>query len=114
MTGVSVTRRDFLQDRQGRTLADVVNDPKQPFDTVLDFFNREDRQGRMVESEAHYGKAPLVAVVQELESQPAIQDFLCSEDAHRRKRLGQAVTVVVRMIMDRLGWEVVPQTIGNV
>jgi hypothetical protein len=114
MIGVSVTRHDFLQDRQGRALADVVNDPKQPFDTVLDFFNREDRQRRMVESETHYNKGPLAAVVQELESQPAIRDFLSSEDPNRRRRLGQAVTLVVRMVMDRLGWEVVPQTAGKV
>ena len=91
----------------------MLNDPEQPFDTVLDFFNREDRQRRMVESEARYGKAPLAAVVQELESQPSIQDFLSSKGPNRRKRLGQVVTVVVRMIMDRLGWEVVPQTVGK-
>ena len=113
MAGVSVTRDDFSQDRQGRTFADVVNDIEQPFDTVLDFFNSEDRQRRMVESEVRYGKAPLAAVVQELESQPSIHDFLSAKDPHRRKRLGQAVTAVVRMVMDRLGWKVVPQTVGK-
>jgi hypothetical protein len=107
MAGVCVTRDDFLRDRQGRTFADVVNDPEQPFDTVLDFFNREDRQRRMVESELRYNRAPLEAVERELDSQPSIQDFLSSKDPNRRKRLGQVVTVVVRMIMDRLGWEVV-------
>ncbi len=113
MAGVSVTREDFLQDRQGRTFADVVNDPEQPFDTVLDFFNSEDRQRRMIESEVRYNKGPLAAVKRELESQPSIQDFLSSKDPNRRKRLGQAVTAVVRMIMDRLGWEVVPQSLGK-
>ncbi len=67
----------------------------------------------MVESEVRYGQAPLAAVVQELESRPSIQDFLSSTDPNRRKRLGQVVTVVVRMTMDRLGWEVVPQTVGR-
>ena len=113
MAGVSVTREDFLQDRQGRTLADVVNDPEQPFDTVLDFFSSEDRQRRMVESEVRYNRAPLAAVVQELDSQPSIQDFCSSQDPSRRKRFGRVVTIVVRMIMDRLGWEVVPQTFGK-
>jgi hypothetical protein len=108
---VIITRDGFLQDRQGRTFADVVNDPEQPFDTVLDFFNSEDRQRRMVESEARYGKAPLAAVERDLESQPSVQDFLSSKAPHRTKRLGQVVTVVVRMIMDRLGWEVVPQEV---
>jgi len=113
MAVVSVTRHDFLHDRQGRTFADVVNDPEQPFDAVLDFFNNEDRQRRMVESEVRYDRAPLAAVKRELESQPSIQDFLSSAGRNRRKRLGQVVTVVVRMIMDRLGWEVIPQTLGE-
>ena len=113
MAGVSVTREDVLQDRQGRTFADLVNDPQQPFDTVLDFFNSEERQRRMVESEVRYNKAPLAAVVEELDSRPSIRDFLSSQDPSRRKRFGQVVTVVVRMIMDRLGWEVVPQTVGK-
>jgi hypothetical protein len=113
MAGVSVTRQDFLQDRQGRKFADVVNDPEQPFNTVLDFFNREDQQRRMVESEVRYNRAPLATVERELECQPSIQKFLSSKDANCRKRLAQVVTVVVRMIMKRLGWEVVPQTVGK-
>jgi hypothetical protein len=110
MSGVSITRYGFLHDRQGKTFADVVNDPEQPFITVLDFFNSEDRQRRMVESEVHYHRAPLAAVEKELESQPSIQNFLSSKDPCRRKRLAQAVTVVVRMIMERLGWEEAPET----
>ena len=113
MAGVSITRYEFLQDHQGRTFADVVNDPQQPFGTVLDFFNDVDRQRRMVESEARDNRAPFAAVKRELESQPSIREFLSSEDPSRRKRLGQVVTVVVRMIMDRLGWEVIPQTVGK-
>ena len=113
MPPVSMTRDDFLRDREGSTFADVVNDPEQPFDAVLDFFNSEDRQRRMVESEVRYGKAPLAAVVQELDSQPSVHDFLAAKAPHRRKRLGQVVTAVVRMVMDRLGWKVVPQTVGK-
>jgi hypothetical protein len=113
MAGVSVTRHDFLQDHQGGPFADVVNDPEQPFDTVLDFFNDVDRQRRMVESEARDNRAPFAAVKRELESQPSIREFLSSQDPNRRKQLGQVVTVVVRMIMDRLGWEVVPQGVGK-
>ena len=36
---VRVTRERFLEDRQGKTFANVVNDPEQPFDKVLDFFD---------------------------------------------------------------------------
>jgi hypothetical protein len=105
MAGVVVTRQDFLQDRQGRTFADVLNDPEQPFDAVLDFFNDEDRQRRVQESETHHDRAPLAGVVRELEAQPAIDDFLSSKHPQRTKRLRQAVGVVVRMIMERLGWK---------
>ncbi|MBI2477199.1 MAG: hypothetical protein HYV60_00655 [Planctomycetia bacterium] len=37
MAKARVTREDFLEDPQGRTFADVVNDPEQPFDSVLAF-----------------------------------------------------------------------------
>ena len=110
MAGVIITRDEFLQDREGRTFADVVNDPKQPFGAVLDFFNSQDRQRRMVESETFHNSAPLAAVERELESQPPIQGFLSSAAPNLRKRFGEAVTVVVRMTMNRMGWEVVSPT----
>jgi len=105
MASVNITRQDFLRDRQGKTFADVLNDSEQPFDAVLDFFNDEDRQRRMVESEIHHDRAPLAGVVREFEALPSIDDFLSSKHPHRTKRLRQAVGVVVRMIMDHLGWK---------
>lgn len=105
MRNVIITRHDFLQDRQGRTFADVLNDPEQPFDEVLDFFNEENRQRRMEESETHHDRPPLAGVVRELESQPAVDEFLSSKHPRRTKRLRQAVGVVVRIIMDRRGWK---------
>jgi hypothetical protein len=104
MAGVIITRDDFLQDRQGRTFADVVNDPEQPFDDVLEFFNDQDRQRRMEESEIHHDRPPLAGVVRELESRPATDRFLASQHPRRTKRLRQAVGVLVRMIMERRGW----------
>jgi hypothetical protein len=105
MPKITITRQDFLQDRQGRTFADVVNDTEQPFDAVLDFFNFEDRQRRMQEAEIHHDRPPLAGVVRDLESQPSIDNFLSTKHPRRTKRLRQAVGVVVRMIMDRLGWK---------
>jgi len=105
MPNVNITRGDFLEDRQGRTFADVANDPEQPFDAVLHFLNDGDRQRRMEESEIHHDRAPLAGVVRELESQPSIDDFLSSQHPRRTKRLRQAVGVVVRMIMGRRGWK---------
>ncbi len=105
MPRVSITRQDFLQDRQGRTFADVLNDPEQPLDDVLAFFNDEARQRRMEESEIHHDRPPLAGVVRELESQSSIDEFLSSQHPRRTKRLRQAIGVVVRMIMERLGWK---------
>jgi hypothetical protein len=105
MRKIVLSRHDFLQDRLGRTFADVLNDPEQPFDAVLEFFNDEDRQRRMEESEIHHDRAPLAGVVRELESQPSVDDFLSSKHPRRTKRLRQAVGVVVRMIMEHLGWK---------
>lgn len=105
MPGVAITRQTFLKDRQGRTFADVLNDPQQPFDAVLEFFSSEERQRRMEESEIHHDRAPLAGVVRELEAHAAINEFLASAHPQRTKRLRQAVGVVVRMIMEGLGWE---------
>jgi hypothetical protein len=101
---VTITQEDFLQDGQGRTFADVLNDLEQPFDEVLQFFNDEGRQRRMDESETHHDRAPLAGVVRELESQPALDQFLAGRHGRRTKRLRQAIGVVVRMIMQRRGW----------
>ena len=104
MRRATITRHDFLQDRQGRTFADVLNDAEQPFDDVLDFFSDEGRQRRMEEAEIHHDRPALAGVVRELESRPAVDDFLSTKHPRRTKRLRQAVGVVVRMIMDRRGW----------
>lgn len=105
MPKITITRQDFLQDHHGRTFADVVNAPGQAFDAVLDFFNDADRQRRMVESELHHDRPALAGVVRELESQPAIDGYLSSKHPRLTKRLRQAIGVVVRMTMDRLGWK---------
>jgi hypothetical protein len=105
MPRVTITRQDFRDDRQGRTFADVLNDPQQPLDAVLAFFNHEQRQQRMEESEIHHDRPPLAGVVRELEAEPAIDDFLSSRQPHRTKRLRQAIGVVVRMLMERRGWK---------
>ena len=102
---VTISRQEFLRDRQGRTFADVVNAPEPSFQAVLDFFNDEGRQRRMEESELHHDRPPLAGVVRELESQPAIDTFLATSPPSRAKRLRQAVGVTVRMVMERLGWK---------
>ncbi len=87
MNGVVVGRIEFQQDRQGRTFADVLNDPEQPFDEAIAFFNDANRQRRMEESEIHHNRAPLAGVVRELEAQPAISRFLSAVHARAKPAL---------------------------
>jgi hypothetical protein len=103
MDSVSVTREEFLQDRQGRTFVDIASE--RPFGDVIDFFNETNRQRRMEEAEIHHDRAPLAGVVRELESLPSINQFLGSVQAQRNQRLRQAIGVLVRMIMERRGWK---------
>jgi hypothetical protein len=94
-----------LEDRQGRTFSDVLDDPDQRFDDVLVFFGDAGRQRRMEESEIHHDRPPLAGVVREFEALPSINAFFSSQHARRANRLRQAVGVVVRIIMERRGWK---------
>jgi hypothetical protein len=105
MPKVRLTRKDFLDDRQGRTFADIVDDPEQLFDEVLEFFSDASRQQRMEDSELHHDRAPLAGVVRELEAHPVIDRFLDGVHARRSTRLRQAIGVVVRIIMERRDWK---------
>jgi hypothetical protein len=102
---IRLTRKEFLKDRQGRTFSDVLEDTEQPFDDILTFFDDAERQRRMEEAEIHHDRAALAGVVRELESLPAVDQFLGRMDPRRTKRLRQAVGVVVRMIMEQRGWK---------
>lgn len=105
MPTVTLTREDFLQDRQGRTFADVVNSSEQPFEEVLAFFSNAGRQQRMEDAEIHHDRAPLAGVVRELETQPSINSYLSGVHAKETQRLRQAIGVLVRIIMERRGWK---------
>lgn len=105
MQRITMTREVFLGDPQGRTFADVVDDPEQPFAEVLNFFADSDRQRRMEESEIHHDRPPLAGVVRELESLPAVNRFFRGDHATRSKRLRQAIGVIVRIVMQQRGWK---------
>ncbi len=104
MPDIRITRKDFLEDRQGRTFADVVNDAEQPFDDVLEFFNDKERQRRLEDSEIHHDRPALAGVVRELESLESVDRFLGQKHPRLTKRLRQVVGVLVRMIMEGRGW----------
>ena len=81
-----------------------MNDPAQPFDKVIEFFDDANRQQRMEESELHHDRSPLAGVVRELESLPDIDRFLSGVHAQRNTRIRQAIGVLVRIIMEQRGW----------
>lgn len=105
MHSLNITCEKFLNDIQGRTFSDVVNDPEQPFESVLAFFNDDARQRRMEESEIHHDRPPLAGVVREFESVSVFNRSLAETTNPRSKRLRQAVGVIVRMIMQARGWQ---------
>ena len=105
LTNVTITLETFLADKQGRTFADVTNDPERPFEPVLGFFSDEDRQRRMEESEIHHDRPALAGVVRELESHQDVERFLKELHHQKSKRFRQAVGLVVRMIMEARGWK---------
>ncbi len=102
---VRLTRKRFLEDRQGKTFADVLVDPEQPFDDVLAFFSVAGRQRRMEELETHHDRPALAGVVREFEAHPSIREFFYQAHPRRAKRLRQAVGVVVRITMEQRGWK---------
>jgi hypothetical protein len=104
MAAVIISKKQFLEDRQGKTFADVANHSDQPFQTALVFFNNESRQRRMEESELHHDRAPMAGVVRELEAQETIDKFLGGVHPRRSARFRQAIGVLVRMIMEQRGW----------
>ena len=104
MPKTRITREVYLKDPQAKTFADVVNDPRIPFDKVLEFFNDADRQRRMEESELHHDRSPLAGVVRELEAVPEVDEYLSGIHTRKSTRFRQAIGVLVRMIMEARGW----------
>ena len=101
----AISRTEFLDDPQGKTFSDVVSDAKQPFESVVEFFGDEDRLRRMEEAELHHDRAPLAGVIRELESQPVISRFLGRAETRRNNRFRQAIGVLVRIVMEKRGWQ---------
>jgi hypothetical protein len=99
---VKITISDFLADNQGARFADVVNDARVPFQKIVDFFNDAEHQKRMEQSEKDYDKPALGGVVRDFENE--FEGFLGGYDSHTTRRHHQAVGVVVRIIMEHLGW----------
>ncbi|MFH1688784.1 MAG: hypothetical protein ABIE42_00930 [Candidatus Eisenbacteria bacterium] len=100
-----LTMKGFLSDKQGSRFTDVVKDPRLNFQAVLDFFNESARQIRMEDSEKHHDRPALAGVVREFENAEPFKSFFLSYDGHTTRRMRQAIGVVVRILMERRGWE---------
>ena len=97
-----LTREAFLADPQGVKFKDVVGDGRIPFDELLEFFSDPPRQVRMQDSERYHDRPALAGVVRELEEH---YEHVFGEDSGRTTyRYRQAVGVIVRMVMEGLGW----------
>ena len=94
----------FARDVQGHKFADVRDDTRISFDAILDFLDEPARRQRMLDSEVHHDRAPLAAIVRELEARPDVAAFLSGHDAHTTTRFRQAVGVAVRIVMEDFGW----------
>ena len=100
-----LTMREFLSDKQGSRFTDVVEDPRLGFQAVLDFFNESARQTRMEDSEMHHDRPALAGVVRELENTEPFMSFFQRHDCHTTRRVRQAIGVIVRMLMEKRGWQ---------
>ena len=101
----TITRQDVLQDHHGRTFADVLNAPGQPFDAVLDFFICGGRQRPVQTRKTHHGRIPLAGVVREIEAQSPINDLFSSKHPLGTKRSRQAMGVVTHLGLEHHGWK---------
>lgn len=104
MPRVNLSQKSFLDDRQGKKFADVVFDPSSPFKSLIVFFASRERQRRMEDSEIHHDRAPLAGVVRELEGLPEVEAYLVQASPQQSIRLRQAIGVLVRIVMEMLGW----------
>lgn len=102
---VRLTEREFLADKQGSRFTDVVGDTRLEFQAVLEFFCDPARQVRMEDAEKHHDRPALAGVVRELENTEPLMSFLAGYDGHTTRRVRQAIGVVVRLIMEKRGWE---------
>jgi hypothetical protein len=102
---IMTVKEIFMEDPQGKTFKDVLEDDRLSFDVVFDFFNAPDRQQRMLDSELHHDRPPLAGVVRELEQIPELDEFFRGYDSHTTRRVRQAIGALTRMIMETgHGW----------
>lgn len=95
---------NFLKDPRGKRYSDVINDPRFNFEAMVQFFDNQARQQRMIDAQPHFQVPPLGGVVKELEQDPAFA-FLGNADKSQTRRLRQVIGVIVKVVMEQLGYK---------
>jgi hypothetical protein len=101
---VTISLADFRNHRQGRRFPDVVGDTRFSFQRWVHFFNDPARQQRLCDAEIDHLRPALAGVIRELENHPDFRPFLSGYDADTTKRARQALGVLTRVVMEKLGW----------
>jgi len=99
-----ISLENFCSDKQGRRYMDVVNDNRIKFQEIIHFFNQKEIRQRLLDSEIHHKRPALAGVIVELENLDAIKKFFSTYDAHTTIRFRQAVGVLVKLHMKKMGW----------
>ena len=105
MPKLTTTHHDFLQDRQERTFTDVLNDPRQPVDTVLDFSICEGRRQLPPDAESHAEAIPLAGAASESDAQPPVDDLFSLEQPRASKLTQHAAEAAARVSAEQHGWK---------
>ena len=94
----------FQNDAMGKRFKDVVNDGRFSFKDVVEFFEDDTRQDRMIMAQTHFKTPALGGVVVELEGHPAFS-FLREGSKSDTIRLRQAIGVLTKVVMESRGWK---------
>ena len=103
MPKLNTTCHDSLQDRQAKSIAEILNESQQSFETVLDFSICGGQHHAIHDSVAPPERTPPAAAVQASEADPAIDEFFSLKPPHGSKRSRQAVKVATHLSMEHHG-----------
>ena len=101
---VTITQKNFVQDNQGKKYRDVFEN-KRLSKITLKFFSTPHRQQRMIDAELYHDRPALSGVIKEFECHPDVKQFLSEQDINETRRFKQFVGVVVRLVMEKMGWK---------
>jgi hypothetical protein len=103
MPKLNTSRQDSLQDRQPKSIAEILNGSQQSFETVLDFSICGGGRHAIHDADALPERAASAAVVQASEADPAIDEFFSLKPPHGSKRSRKAVKVATHLSIEHHG-----------